>query len=524
LITIRRRAAGDQGGSVISRILALALSAAAVSAVGAAGLVHVAHATARPSALKVASPKPYDFNGDGYTDLAFGSPYGKVSGHSSAGFVTIVPGSATGPATSKKKIFSQNTAGVPGSAEAGDHFGMALTSLDVDRDGYADLIVGAPDEDTGAGADAGGEWILWGSPSGLIGTGSVSRNEGTSGDEGPGAGHRYGASMAEGDVDGDGSIEWVTTAPGAAFWWYTTNAPADALKAATARSFPSGSHGRPLRHKVAGKMVAAAATPSLSFFPAIADVNGDQAGDIVVGWLDSSITDPAQRSGFDVYPSSPDGSVPVKSVYTPLTSLASGDFNGDGASDVAVGYSGETGGKGGHVTVYMGDSTLSMTTSNTITQSTAGVPGTAVSGDRFGYSVVAGDLNADGKADLVAGVPYKTVSSKTLAGEAIALYGGAGGLTGTGAQAFSQSTAGVAGAAETNDSLGWTVSLVDVNRDGYGDLIAGAPKENGTDGAVSVLKGTATHVTATGSWSFGAGTLGVSGLDAQLGVRTARLG
>ena len=505
---------------MISRILALAVAA---SVAGTAGLVHVAQATALPSALKAGAAKPYDFNGDGYADLALGSPYGKINGHAGAGFVTIVPGSAAGPATSKKKTFSQNTTGVPGTAEAGDHFGYALTSFDIDRDGYADLLVGAPDEDTGAGADAGAEWILWGSSSGLTGAGSVSRNESDNGTEGPGAGHRFGTAMAEGDIDGDGYTDWITTAPGAAFWWYTLTSPTATLKAASARSFPSA-HGRRLSNKAAGKTATAAATSSMTLLPAIADVNGDKAGDIVMGFQNPANADPAKRSGVDVLPSSPDGSLPVATVYTPITSLATGDFNGDGADDVAVGYSGETGGTGGHVNVYLGDSTLSLATAGTFTQSSAGVPGTAAMGDRFGYSVAAGDLNADGRDDLVVGVPYKTVSGQTVAGEAVALYGGTSGLTGTGSQAFSQSTAGVAGTAEKNDSFGWTVSVLDVNRDGKGDLVAGAPKENGTDGSVSVLKGAASNVTGTGSWSFGAGTLGVSGLDAQIGVRTGHEG
>jgi hypothetical protein len=72
--------------------------------------------------------------------------------------------------------------------------------------------------------------------------------------------------------------------------------------------------------------------------------------------------------------------------------------------------------------------------------------------------------------------------------------------------------------------MGWTVVLQNPNADGYADVIVGAPKENGTDGAVSVLPGNASGATATGSATFGAGTFGTTGKDAQVGVRQGRIG
>ena len=502
------------------RVFSRALAVTTVVALGAAGMAGAAHASAVPSTAKAAAAgaQPYDFNGDGHTDLALGDPYGAVGGKTTAGFVTIVYGSSSGLNTAKKQVFSQNTTGVPGTAEAADHFGFSLTSLDYDADGYADLLVGAPDEDTTDGANAGSETILWGTPSGLTGTSSDAIAE----PEEPGASHRFGYSLAAADFDGDGYTDWVDTAPGSGFFYPFKNPGPDAQarKAGTAHVFAPKTERHAVRGSKKAKSAAAADDAVTAFIPAVGDVNGDQKADLVVGWQDTE----SPTSGFDVWDNFTDeGPTWANEALTRVDSLAVGDFDGDGYGEVAVGGADESAGAGGHVTVYKGDADVTLSTSNTVTQDSDSVPGTAVSGDMFGYSLSSGDINKDGKADLAVGVPYRSVNSLAHAGEAIVLYGSASGLTGTGSQAVTQDTAGVPGTAEADDALGWTVSVLDPNADGFADLIAGAPKENGTDGAVSLLPGSAAGVTGTGSATFGAGTLGTSGLDAQVGVRLGRI-
>lgn len=495
------------------------MAVSAVTAMGAAGLAGAAQASSLPARAMTAAPtkvvRSYDFNGDGYPDLALGNPYGTVSGHAGAGFVTIVYGSSSGLNTAKKQVFSQNTTGVPGAAEAYDHFGFSVTSLDFDKDGYADLLIGAPDEDTTAGANAGSETILWGSPTGLTGTGSDAIAEPS---PDAGAGHRFGYSLAAGDLDGDGYTDWVDTSPGDGYFWTFSSNPGTAPQVKTQGFHPTA---KPHRVRGAGKVSTAATSALTALIPAIGDVNGDNKPDLVMAWQGTT----APKSGFDVWNFTPtDATVMGPDVYTRVDSLAVGDFDGDGYGDVAVGGADESNGTGGHVTVYKGDASVSLANPSTITQNSPSVPGTSVTGDRFGYAVSAGDVNKDGKYDLAVGVPYRAISSQSHAGTAIVLYGSASGLTGTGSQGISQNTSGVPGSAEKNDEFGWTVSMLNVNSDGWADLIVGAPLENGTDGAVSLLKGTATGVTGSGSVTVGSGTLGISGKDAQLGVRLGRSG
>ncbi|WP_409472146.1 VCBS repeat-containing protein [Streptomyces sp. HC307] len=116
-----------------------------------------------------ASVKVGDVNGDGYADIVAGNPYEDFAGVADAGTVAVIPGGVSGPTGAGSKVFSQNTAGVPGTAERRDYFSEAVTLLDGDGDGRADLVVGAPGENTNAGS----VWAFRSTASGVTTTGSL---------------------------------------------------------------------------------------------------------------------------------------------------------------------------------------------------------------------------------------------------------------------------------------------------------------------------------------------------------------
>jgi hypothetical protein len=176
--------------------------------------------------------------------------------------------------------------------------------------------------------------------------------------------------------------------------------------------------------------------------------------------------------------------------------LAAGDFNGDGVADLAAGASGEDVGSvddAGAVSVLYGSADgLTAAGGRLFIQ----VGSAAETQDWFGWALAAGDFNQDGFTDLAAGAPFETVSNAFAAGAVSVLYGSAGGLTTSGGRLFTQ----VAGNPEVGDQFGSTLAAGDFNQDGFVDLAAGAQGEAGGAGAVSVLPGSATGLTA-GGWS-----------------------
>ncbi|MFJ9507326.1 VCBS repeat-containing protein [Streptomyces anulatus] len=115
-----------------------------------------------------------DTNGDGYGEVAVGVPGEALGTVARAGGIVILPGTAAGPTGTGSTGFNQTTEGITGTAEAGDLFGGAAAFVDGDKDGRAELAVGAPGENAGEGS-------LWVVPSMKTGTGSFTFGHGTLG-------------------------------------------------------------------------------------------------------------------------------------------------------------------------------------------------------------------------------------------------------------------------------------------------------------------------------------------------------
>lgn len=408
-----------------------------------------------------------DVNADGYADIIVGS-YG-YSSYFGKAYVYI--GSAAGLTA---------TAGWTAESDQADaNFGSSVSSAgDVNGDGYADVIVGAPNFDNGE-ANEGRAFLYPGTSSGLSTT-SAWTAEGNQVDA------FFGWPVATaGDVNGDGYSDVAIGAYG------YDNGQTDEGRAFVYLGSASGLSSTPA-WTAEGDQDNAWFGYSLA---TAGDVNGDGYSDIVIGSLyyDNGNTDEG-RSFLYLGSASGLSSTPAWTAEVDQDSAnfgypvaPAGDVNGDGFSDVIVGAylydNGQT--NEGGAFLYLGSS-LGLSSA----------PAWTAEGNQFmaylGNSVAsAGDVNGDGYSDVIVGATYYD-NGEADEGKAFLYLGSASGLG---------SAVWTAEGNQNGARFGVpSASAGDVNGDGYSDVVIGAPYfDNGEtdEGRVFVYLGSASGLSSS---------------------------
>lgn len=359
---------------------------------------------------------------------------------------------------------------------------------DVNGDGYGDVLIGSPSNDSGPGNDGGAAYLVLGGPSGW----SLSKRLGQTPTVeyfGEAASDNAGISVAgAGDFNGDGFNDLLVGAnlnddsgadAGAAYVILGSASPAGGSLGTVGIQYTAEAAGDNAGISVAGA----------------GDVNGDGFSDILIGanlnggsdngaayLVLGSATPPAAGSQTNL-------ATVVKYTGEAANDQAGrsvaglGDTERDGLSDFVIGAPNNTDGGAGAGTAYLlpgsaapANVSLGVGTP-TVVQLTGGA------GDNAGQSIAgAGDANGDGFADLLVGAPSNdTAGADAGAAYLVLLRPGLPnnsltviGLRYTGEVAGDQAGTHVAGAGDTNG-------------DGFADFLVGAPFQTSVDSGAGYL-------------------------------------
>ncbi|MFJ9322763.1 FG-GAP-like repeat-containing protein [Streptomyces globisporus] len=384
-----------------------------------------------------------------------------------------------------------------GGAQAAPGAGPASRS-DFNNDKFDDLVVGVPDASSAAGQVS----ILPGSGSGPSNTGLKVITQSGSVPGSPEAGDRFGADVAYGDVDGDGLTDLAVGSPGEADSVFKERGNVTVLTGSS--QLTQGDY-----FTTADDDPRNPGRARLGTAVAMGDITGDGRDDVIGVGLGSG-----GSGGWLVWrDSATKKATTLRLTFEDLNhvDVAAGDFNGDGFDDVAV----TTVDRYSQARAYEYQSS-----------GPAGLTHAMAIQMGAGRSIAAGDINQDGRDDIVIGQPAPVEAAPAYGaaagGQVTVKLGQDYGLYYRGhTTALSQDTPNVPGEAVDGDAMGTSVALRDLNGDKSLDIITGIPgKESTVNGVTSVDAGsvlllnlatTPDGITLQGATSLSQGTGGIGG-------------
>jgi hypothetical protein len=389
-----------------------------------------------------------DINGDGFSDILVGS----------TGSIYIFLGSSSGLNSSAVQVLSN-----PGKAG----FGTVLSSAgDVNKDGFFDLLVGLPKQNTSGGITEGGVAEIYaGTTAGTFATTPIWTASGQMNNQ------HFGTSVSfAGDINGNGYSDILIGSPG----WSQSLAGQGLVSIFYASSFGIGSTPSTT---ISGLTAGEALGSSVS---SVGDINGNGYADFIIG-SPSFAGSGMQQGKARLFQGGKNG---VTECLINLTGQSSGDqfgtavapagdVNGDGLTDFIIGipFSDSANVNAGKVQLVLGNSDAIDT-----------VPASTMTGtyqyENLGWKITeAGDLNGDGFGDIVSS--EVSINSRGK----ISVYDGSPNGFGT-TPIFTQE-----GSAD-NEYLGREIDKGgDINGDGYGDFMVSAPgyKNSGGEAVGAVI-------------------------------------
>jgi VCBS repeat-containing protein len=417
-----------------------------------------------------------DVNGDGFTDLIIAAPSADPNGINAAGKTYIVFGGATVGTSGSVDLsaFDGSNGFVVNGISEFDTLGRAVSSAgDINNDGFADFIIGAPQADPNGIESAGQSYVILGSAD--VGAGGsldlanleAERSRSLDGSNGF---VLNGIEMEDdsgwsvsggGDVNGDGFADLIIGAPYAepngterAGETYVVFGQAGGFSASIDLSGLDGSN---------GFVINGAATDEASGYAVsrAGDINGDGLADLIIGASGSDFVQDSPGKSYVVF-----GQADGFSATLDLANLGTQGFRIDGI----------------------------------------------VAGDRAGIAVSdTGDVNGDGIDDLIVGASGADPNGNDGAGESYVLFGNAApelDLNGE-ASGVDFTTTFTGNPVSVTDSANLT--LTDPNN----TTLVGATITitNPLDGVAEVLTADFTGTNIAGNYDDTTGTLTLSGED-----------